>query len=104
MLPLSHSLSHSYAFSYAPFSSRLSLFSLSTSNHLSLAPARLCAVIESACSGLGNAVLVDVGAGEGYLSSALSVLLGLPLVGIDCSDSNVQGMYRRRTSEKAWLS
>jgi 2-polyprenyl-3-methyl-5-hydroxy-6-metoxy-1,4-benzoquinol methylase len=48
-------------------------------------------VVQEAASGLSDAVLVDVGAGEGYLSSALSVLLHLPLVGIDCSESNVQG-------------
>lgn len=52
----------------------------------------LCGVIGEACRDIRHdAVLVDVGAGEGYLSSALATLLRLPLVGIDCSQSNVQG-------------
>lgn len=42
-----------------------------------------------------DAVLVDVGAGEGYLSSAVSELLRLPLVGLDCSESNVHGAQSR---------
>ena len=47
--------------------------------------------------------ILDLGSGKGYLSQALALQYGLPVVGVDSSDSNTHGAQKRNEKLlKAW--